>query len=175
MILMLLMGGAFLCGLQALRARELLACAGWLAAVSGLVALTFYQLSAPEAAAIELSVGAGLVTVLFVFAISLAGEESLQAKSLLPRPLSWGLVLLAAGLLAWLLLPATPPPPATAEAGPSFSQVMWQERGLDVPVQVILIFSGVLGVLGLLAEPAGHTRPDAPALARGMAEKGTPQ
>ena len=30
--------------------------------------------------------------------------------------------------------------------------MIWQTRGLDVLVQVVLIFSGVLGLLGLLAE-----------------------
>jgi hypothetical protein len=29
---------------------------------------------------------------------------------------------------------------------------MWQRRALDVWVQIMLIFSGVMGVLGLLAE-----------------------
>jgi Tfp pilus assembly protein PilV len=31
---------------------------------------------------------------------------------------------------------------------------MWQARGLDVLVQMVLIFAGVLGLLGLLAESA---------------------
>ena len=30
--------------------------------------------------------------------------------------------------------------------------MLWNQRGLDVLVQVVLIFSGVLGFLGLLAE-----------------------
>jgi hypothetical protein len=33
--------------------------------------------------------------------------------------------------------------------------VIWEQRGLDVLVQVVLIFSGVLGILGLLAEAKG--------------------
>jgi Tfp pilus assembly protein PilV len=31
---------------------------------------------------------------------------------------------------------------------------LWQARGLDVLVQIVLIFAGVLGLLGLLAEAA---------------------
>ena len=31
------------------------------------------------------------------------------------------------------------------------SEVLWQERGLDLLLQVVLIFSGVLGVIDLLA------------------------
>ena len=50
-------------------------------------------LGAPEIAVIELSVGAGLVTVLFVFAINLTGEENLDAKRMMPKPLAWGLLI----------------------------------------------------------------------------------
>ena len=32
------------------------------------------------------------------------------------------------------------------------SVLLWQTRGLDLMVQAVLIFSGVLGLLGLLAE-----------------------
>jgi hypothetical protein len=40
----------------------------------------------------------------------------------------------------------------TPEMQTELAQVIWQQRGLDVLVQVVLIFSGVLGLLGLLAE-----------------------
>ena len=40
--------------------------------------------------------------------------------------------------------------PATAE--PSFSEVLWQQRGLDMLVQSGLMFAAVVGLLGLLAE-----------------------
>jgi len=53
----------------------LIASALWLAGVSALVSIMCYLLGAYAVAVIELSVGAGLVTVLFVFAISIAGEE----------------------------------------------------------------------------------------------------
>jgi hypothetical protein len=34
----------------------------------------------------------------------------------------------------------------------SFAVVLWQDRSLDVLVQIVLIFAGVIGILGLLAE-----------------------
>ncbi|MHB1482597.1 MAG: hydrogenase subunit MbhD domain-containing protein, partial [Bellilinea sp.] len=58
------------CAILAVRASRLLVSALWLAATSALVALEMYLLGAPEIAVIELSVGAGLVTILFVFAIN---------------------------------------------------------------------------------------------------------
>jgi hypothetical protein len=39
----------------------------------------------------------------------------------------------------------------------SFSTIFWQLRQQDVLAQIALIFTGVLGVLGLLAESKGRT------------------
>lgn len=136
--------------IQAMRARRLIVSALCLAGTSALLSLVFYLLGAYLVAVIELSVGAGLVTVLFVFAISIAGEEAIELRSMVPKPLLGVLALLAALLLGWLSLPAVTSNPPTVEAG--ISDMIWQVRGLDVLVQVVLIFSGVLGLLGLLAE-----------------------
>ena len=65
-----------LCAAQAIRARRLLLAAMWLAGASAATALLLYVLGAAEIAAIELSVGAGLVTVLFVFAITVPFDVS---------------------------------------------------------------------------------------------------
>lgn len=145
-----LMGACIVCAIQAIRAKRLIVSAMWLAGSSALLSLIFYLVGAYLVAVIELSVGAGLVTVLFVFAISIAGEEAVELHSPVPKTLGGGLVLLAAILLGWLSLPAGTGQPPVAE--PSLSEMIWQIRGLDVLVQVVLIFSGVLGLLGLLAE-----------------------
>jgi uncharacterized MnhB-related membrane protein len=145
-----LVTAAVFCAISAVRAKRLLASAIWLAAVSALVALIFYRMGAREVAVIELSVGAGLVTVLFVYAIGVAGEDAISAPALVPRPLAWGLVILTALLLGGLALPLAEAPQSGAE--PSFAAMLWQQRGLDVLVQVALIFAGVLGILGVLAE-----------------------
>lgn len=140
----------FIFGVAAFRARRLLTAALWLAGVSALLSILFYRLGAPQVAVIELSVGAGLVTVLFVFAISVAGDEGLGAQ-----PLVWGPVALVVALVAIMLLGALVlPVPELVEAGAelTLAEMMWQQRGLDMLVQVVLIFSGVLGLLGLLAE-----------------------
>ena len=69
--------------------KRLLVSALWLAGASALVSLVIYLLGAPGVAVIELSVGAGLVTILFVFAINIAGEEPISRHGLIPRPVSW--------------------------------------------------------------------------------------
>ena len=133
--------------IQAVRAERLLHAAIWLAGASALLATTFYGLGAYQVAVIELSVGAGLVTVLFAFVV-------------------WGLLLAAMGLLGWFILPAdvgaavAPAAPAAADqeliaataVESTVQSIIWEQRGMDVLVQVVLIFCGVLGFLGLLGE-----------------------
>jgi uncharacterized MnhB-related membrane protein len=150
--------GAVMCGILAIRATRLLAACLWLAGLSALLSVLFYLMNAPRVAAIELSVGAGLVTVLFVFAIGIAGEATVNQKALVPQPLAWGLGLLVFLLLSWLILPLMGVQAPVSE--PSLANLLWEGRALDVWVQVVLIFAGVLGVLGLLAEAAagGVTR-----------------
>ncbi len=146
--------GMVLCAVLAIRAARLLTAALWLAGVSVLTALTLYLIGAREVAVIELSVGAGLVTVLFVFAIAIAGDDAMRSRALIPKSLAWLLVMIAVLLLGFLILPAGESRASTAEA--TFAAIFWQGRALDVLVQIVLIFAGVLGLLGLLAEPTSQ-------------------
>ena len=161
------------CGVMAVRARRLLSSAVWLAACSAFLAVLLYRLGAYEVAVIELSVGAGLVTVLFVFAINIAGDESIGLPSVIPRGLTWLLCLAPLAVIALsialripagidaLVLPSLPsgmPSAISSDAPPAaatFVNVLWQDRALDVVVQVVLVYAGVLGLLGLLAEKEG--------------------
>lgn len=155
MIDLVVVAAAAICAFMAIRAPRLLFSALWLAGCSALVALELYGLGAAQVAVIELSVGAGLVTVLFVFAIAIAGEDAIQARPLVPRPLAAIVVLASVALLAWFNLPVLglKVPGAILPTGTeSFANVLWKERGLDVLVQVALIFAGVLGALGLLGD-----------------------
>lgn len=136
--------------LQAILAKRLILSALWLAGASALLAVLFYLLGAPLVAVVELSVGAGLVTVLFAFAISIAGEDLSPLRSLVPRLLAGILALAASLMIGGFSLSLAPAPAAQLE--PPVSVVVWDQRGLDILVQMVLIFAGVLGMLGLLAE-----------------------
>ena len=138
--------------IQAIRARELITSALWLAGVSALSSVLLFLYGAHLVAVIELSVGAGLVTLLFVFAINIAGDDALDAKSIPPLPWIAGITVLFVLLLGWFIWPVSVVPSIPAVAEPPLSVLLWQTRGLDLMVQVVLIFSGVLGLLGLLAE-----------------------
>jgi uncharacterized MnhB-related membrane protein len=160
--------GAFL----AMVAKRILAAALWLASVSAVVATILYRLGAQQVAVIELSVGAGLVTVLLVYAISVVGDDALDPKSIIPRPLALVLVLIVAGLLAWLGLPLVERPALVTET--TLASTLWEHRVLDVWVQIVLIFSGVLGMLGLLAEGKSKPRSGLQSLTEVLGRKPTP-
>ncbi|HPH95743.1 MAG TPA: NADH-quinone oxidoreductase subunit J [Anaerolineaceae bacterium] len=152
LVYILIVAATAVCAFQAIRANRMLVSAIWLAGTSALVALMIYLIGAPEVAVVELSVGAGLVTVLFVFAINIAGEETYTTPSRLPRPLAWGMVVLSVVLLGWFFLSRTAMPEAIAAPNLSLYEAIWQQRNLDILLQVALIFCGVLGAIGLLSE-----------------------
>ena len=152
MVSLLLIVVAVIFAFQAIRARGLIASALWLAGTSALTALVLYLYGAHQVAVIELSVGTGLVTVLFVLAINIAGDSPMAAGWVVARPLAIGVSLLFVMVLGWFVLSSLPVPASAAPVATVFADVFWQGRGLDVLVQVVLIFSGVLGFLGLLAE-----------------------
>lgn len=144
--------GILVCAIQAIRSQRLLMSALWLSGTSALVSLLLYMLGAPEVAVIELSVGAGLVTVLFVFAINIAGEEAINLRSTLPRVLIWTTIVAATALVGWMMFPGFAAPASVPVAEPPFATILWVDRRIDVLLQVVLVFSGVLGMLGLMSE-----------------------
>lgn len=146
----LLLVAACFCAVRALRARRLLASAMWLAAVSALVSIVLYRLGAEQVAVVELSVGAGLVTVLFVFAISIAGDDGLAEGEFFPNWLAAGMSAVLTALLVAMILPIDIRTGGRVEA--VFKTVFWQDRELDVLLQLVLVFTGVLALLHLLAE-----------------------
>jgi NADH:ubiquinone oxidoreductase subunit 6 (subunit J) len=87
------------CAAAAMRASRLITSGLWLAGTSAFLASALYLLDAPYVAAIELSVGAGLVAVLFAFTITTAGDHTKRAAPGVPRWLATGLTVLALTLL----------------------------------------------------------------------------
>lgn len=146
----LFLAGAIFFAYRAIVSKKILSAAIYLACISALVSCVLYMLGAAYVAVMELSVGAGLVTVLLVYAVSVVGDDALDPPSVVPKPLAFGLVGLVAIFLGWLAYPAIP---AYFERGSlSLAVSLWQSRVLDVWIQIALIFSGVMGVLGLLSE-----------------------
>ena len=144
-----LLGAAF-CAYRAIVAKRILSATIYLACISALVSATLYLLGAAQVAVMELSVGAGLVTVLLVYAVSVVGDDALDPASVIPKPLAFVVVGLVALILGWMAFPALG---ATSINSPGdLGSSLWKNRVLDVWIQIALIFSGVMGVLGLLSE-----------------------
>lgn len=142
--------GAAFCAYRAMISKHLLPSTLYLAGVSALATVTLFMLGAHEVAVIELSVGAGLVTVLLVYVLSVVGEDVFDPTSIIPKPLAFLLVAGIGGLVIWMAYPLTIRPNTYGEV--LLAEVLWKQRALDVWVQIALIFSGVMGVLGLLSE-----------------------
>lgn len=142
--------GAIFFAYRAIVSKRILSATIYLACISALVSAVIYMLGAVQVAVMELSVGAGLVTVLLVYAVSVVGDDAFDPPSVVPKPLAFVIVGMLAFLLGWMALPAVPV--YYGSGSPSLAVSLWQSRVLDVWIQIALIFSGVMGVLGLLSE-----------------------
>jgi NADH-quinone oxidoreductase subunit J len=121
--------------------------------MSALLAALIYRLKSPYAAVFELSVVAGLITVLFVSTIALTREEEDVKEPRWPAIL-FPLVLVVFGLIDLTVMKDlfSSVPAGSVNVGQSFGETLWGIRSLDVLGQVAVMFGGVFGVLALLRD-----------------------
>lgn len=126
-----------------------------LAATSVILAIVIFQLNAVYAAVFELSVCAGLITVVFVSAISLTRrlspeEERLSSMRHIRRFAALPIIVLAAAALLFFsnIYPSLP---AAFQSFPSMGvqEALWEFRRLDLTGQVLLVLAGIFGVVVL--------------------------
>jgi len=146
-----------LSALWAVMTRSLMRSVIGLAATSVCVTALMFALGANLAAVFELSVCAGLITVVFVSTVAMtqpASSEELHERTRTHLRRYWPLplILLAIGTLLAVLLPgaeiALPPPGEASDA----REVLWTERQTDILGQVAVILAGVFGVIVLFKE-----------------------
>ena len=142
--------GICICGFQVIQTKNLTHSAMWLATTSALVSWLMYLLGAQMLAVIELSVGAGVVTILLVFAINIVGNEQDIKKPFIPTPLALFIIISAMIMISGLLLPVDNPINQLSHNSDALSLALWEDRFLDTLLQIILIFTCVLGVLSLM-------------------------
>jgi NADH-quinone oxidoreductase subunit J len=145
-----------LCGLvifavAAVLVRDILKAAICLAVASLLLGILFFAMKAPYVGAFEISVVAGLITVLFVVTIALTRTDAVVRESKLA---TWGfplffIVFLAIDLLVMKGLIGRIPTVASGPEGGTFSEALWKGRTFDLVAQVGIIFAGVFSVLAL--------------------------
>jgi NADH-quinone oxidoreductase subunit J len=154
---------ALLCGLvifsvAAVIFRDLLKAAICLAVASLLLGIIFFRMKAPYIGAFEISVVAGLITVLFITTIALTKtggdvRESKAAAWIFPLFFIAFLVLdffVMRGLMGKI-----PALEAAPEQG-TFGEVLWKMRTFDLVGQIGVIFAGVLAVLALFRKRDKH-------------------
>jgi NADH:ubiquinone oxidoreductase subunit 6 (subunit J) len=133
--------------------RDLLKSAICLAVASVFLALIFFQMNAVYAGVFEVSVVAGLITVLFITAIALTrGDQPVveSKRHLFIFPLFF-LILIVLDILVMKKLLGKIPAIAGSETG-TFGEVLWNRRTFDLVGQIGVIFAGVLGVLALFRQ-----------------------
>ena len=151
-IMILLLITMVLAALWAVMTSLLLRSAIALALTSLILTVIMYRMGAPLAAVFELSVCAGLISVVFISVISLT--HRLPLKEYLSRRQSrinrfWPLpvILAAAGLaLIFTKNPLSlifPAPIGEADV----RSVMWNVRQIDLFGQIMILLAGVFGVL----------------------------
>ncbi|MCL1873912.1 MAG: hypothetical protein FWF85_07335 [Clostridiales bacterium] len=161
-ILLLLLGLMVVAAVAAVMIRSLLKSAIALAALSIVLAITLFFLGAPLAALFELSVCAGLITVIFISAISLTGnkpkeEEEEKIRERRARFLKLPIFLLIIGVfvsLAWIanginISGISDPAAPTFQ---TFKNLFWNMRQVDILGQVIVILAGAFAVVVLFKE-----------------------
>ncbi len=137
--------------------RSLLRAAIALAFTSAVLAILMFRLNAPLAAVFELSVCTGLVSVLFISAISLTHpstrEETIEHMAERLRKFKYlPFIIVAVGIaLSFITIRLSlqlPPPELESDV----RLIMWNLRPLDMVGQVIILLSGVFGVVILFKE-----------------------
>ena len=132
-----------------------------LAFASVLVTVLVFRLDSPLAAVFELSVCAGLISAVFLGAITLSQLETdqnivEQARERIRR--YWylpALLLLVGVAIIHKTLPSIPDVPVVNE---DVRQVLWTSRHLDLLGQVVILVAGAFGVTILFREARKHER-----------------
>jgi NADH-quinone oxidoreductase subunit J len=132
-----------------------------LAVASVLVTVLVFRLDSPLAAVFELSVCAGLISAVFLGAITLSQLETdeniaEQAKERIRRYWYLPVLLLLVGVaIIHKTLPSIPDVPVVNE---DVRQVLWTSRHLDLLGQVVILVAGAFGVTILFKEARKHER-----------------
>jgi NADH:ubiquinone oxidoreductase subunit 6 (subunit J) len=136
---------------MAIMAKDLIKAAIALAVSSLLLGIVFFRMNAPFAGVFEISVVAGLITVLFILTIALTktdGEVQESKKALWIFPLFFVLFVAVDALVMKGLTSKIAALPAAPETG-AFGDVLWKQRTFDLIGQLAVILSGVFAVLAL--------------------------
>ncbi len=150
-----------LAAVLAVLARDMLRAAIALAVASLLLGLVFFGLKAPFAGVFEISVVAGLITVLFMLTIALTGRKDVVKESRAAKVVFPVVLVVFIGIDAWVMkgllsrIAASSVPAAAAESG-TFGNVLWTQRTFDLVGQLGAILAGAFAVLAFFRKRNDH-------------------
>ena len=155
-VIIILLAGLVISALFCVLLNDLLKASIAMAVLSALLSIVMFALDANLAAALELSVCAGLITVIFISTISMTRtrteeENKVREKDRRRRfaflPVILIVVLCAALFVFWPTLNSLILEPATANDLISGSETLWEKRTVDLLGQVVIVLAGVFGIL----------------------------
>ena len=151
MLLWVLLGLLVLASIGCCIFKDLLYVAVSLATISGVLALVLFLFGANIAGVFELSVCAGLITVLFIATVSLTKDSDQKVETRLPAYFVPLVILIFVGIDYFIIQWVTHSLPASVVPQPSgtFQRVFWELRSADMLGQIGLIGAGVFGILAL--------------------------
>ncbi len=150
--------GLVLFSVLAVFLKDLIRAAISLAVASLLLGIVFFRMNAPYAGVFEISVVAGLITVLFILTIALTNKAEEVRESRLANvifPLFFVVFIAIDALVMKGLLQKIPALPSGPEAG-TFGETLWKGRTLDLVGQIAIILAGVFSVLALFRKRDKH-------------------
>jgi NADH-quinone oxidoreductase subunit J len=128
-----------------------------LAVTSIMVTLLMFKLNSPIAAVFELSICAGLITVIFITTISFVKpveQEDLMEtrKKRIKKYVALPVILIIVGLVTkFVIKPITLSLPAVIQET-NVANVLWNLRQVDLLGQAIILLVGVFGIVVLFKE-----------------------
>jgi len=146
-----LLCGVVIFSAAAVLLRDLLRSAICLAVASLFLGIIFFRMKAPYIGAFEISVVAGMITVLFVVTIALTKTEGDVRES---RAASWAfpvffiVFLIIDVMVTKSLLGRVPALESVPDRG-TFGETLWKMRTFDLVGQIGLILASVFAVLAL--------------------------
>ncbi len=154
---LLLVSLLLLCAICTVLARSLLKTAMGLAATSAILAIILYTMMSPFAAVFELSICAGLITVVFVSVISLTepGSPREQARGESRHYARYLPMVGLALLIVWVLASSfgeSSFPVFQGVGTTDFRKALWGLRRIDILGLLAMMFAGIYGVIVLFKE-----------------------
>lgn len=141
-------------GFYTVLSRSLIKMAIGLALVSATLTMVLFTMNSPLAAVFELSVCAGLITVVFVSVISLTEPASPKEQEQgeirhYARFLPMVVLVLLAGWATASIFGDVTIPVSRIFSGPDVRQALWNLRQTDIFGQLAVMFAGIYGVIVL--------------------------